>query len=61
MGTIIAGNYSDGTVLNTVLCSNDSTVLGVENAFAPSHIGGYPIVTGQDCDIANVKSLIVGR
>ena len=56
MDTIIAGNYSDGTVLNAVLCSNDSTALGVENALASSYTGEYPIITGQDCDIANVKN-----
>lgn len=61
MDTIIAGNYSDGTVLNAVLCSNDSTALGVENALASSYTGEYPIITGQDCDIANVKNLIAGK
>ena len=61
MDTIIAGNYSDGTVLNAVLCSNDSTALGVENALASSYTGEYPIITGQDSDIANVKNLIAGK
>ena len=50
MDTIIAGNYSDGTNLDAVLCSNDSTALGVENALAASYTGEYPIITGQDCD-----------
>lgn len=61
MDTIIAGNYSDGTVLDAVLCSNDSTALGVENALASSYTGEYPIITGQDCDIANVKNLLAGK
>ena len=61
MDTIIAGNYSDGTVLDAVLCSNDSTALGVENALASSYTGKYPIITGQDCDIANVKNMIQGK
>lgn len=61
MDTIIAGNYSDGTVLDAVLCSNDSTALGVENALASSYTGQYPIITGQDCDIANVKNMIQGK
>lgn len=61
MDTIIAGNYSDGTVLNAVLCSNDSTALGVENALASSYTGQYPVITGQDCDIANVKNLLAGK
>ncbi|MEY8354061.1 multiple monosaccharide ABC transporter substrate-binding protein [Lachnospiraceae bacterium 54-53] len=61
MDTIIAGNYSDGTVLDAVLCSNDSTALGVENALASSYTGEYPIITGQDCDIANVKNMLQGK
>ena len=61
MDTIIAGNYSDGTVLDAVLCSNDSTALGVENALASSYTGKYPIITGQDCDIANVKNMLLGK
>jgi putative multiple sugar transport system substrate-binding protein len=61
MDTIIAGNYSDGTLLDAVLCSNDSTALGVENALASSYTGKYPIITGQDCDIANVKNMVQGK
>lgn len=61
MDTILAGNYSDGTVLDAVLCSNDSTALGVENALASSYTGEYPIITGQDCDISNVKNMVNGK
>lgn len=61
MDTIIAGNYSDGTTLDAVLCSNDSTSLGVANSLAASYTGDYPVVTGQDCDIANVKNLAAGK
>ena len=61
LDTIIAGNYSDGTVLDAVLCSNDSTALGVENALASSYTGKYPVITGQDCDIANVKNMLQGK
>lgn len=61
MDTIISGNYSDGTKLDAVLCSNDSTALGVENSLAASYTGEYPIITGQDCDVANTKNLIAGK
>ena len=61
MDTIIAGNYSDGTNLDAVLCSNDSTALGVENALAASFTGEYPIITGQDCDTPIVKNLVAGK
>lgn len=61
MDTIISGNYSDGTKLDAVLCSNDSTALGVETSLAASYTGDYPVITGQDCDIANTKNLIAGK
>lgn len=61
MDTIISGNYSDGTKLDAVLCSNDSTALGVETSLAASYTGEYPIITGQDCDVANTKNLIAGK
>ena len=57
MDTIIAGNYTDGTNLDAVLCSNDSTSLGVQNSLAASYTGEYPVITGQDCDMANVRTL----
>ena len=44
-----------------VLASNDSTALGVANALASSYTGNYPILTGQDCDIANVKNIVAGK
>ncbi len=61
MENILSSNYSDGTTLHIALCSNDSTALGVENALAANYTGEYPVVTGQDCDIANVKNIIDGK
>ena len=57
---IIAANYADGTQLDAVMASNDSTALGVANALV-NYTGKYPIITGQDCDIANVKNMIAGK
>jgi putative multiple sugar transport system substrate-binding protein len=59
--SILASNYSDGTQLNAVLASNDSTALGVENALAASYTGNYPIITGQDCDVTNVVNMLAGK
>lgn len=61
MENIISSFYADGTKLDAVLCSNDSTALGVENALTASYTGDWPIITGQDCDIANVKNMIAGK
>ena len=56
------GYGPDGVKLDAVLCSNDSTSYGVQNAL---HTAGYtaenmPIITGQDCDKPNVKNLVSG-
>lgn len=59
--TILSSYYADGTKLDAVLASNDSTALGVANALAANYKGDYPVLTGQDCDIANVKNMIDGK
>ena len=58
---IIASYYMDGTQIDAWLCSNDSTALGVENALDAYYSGSWPIITGQDCDLANVKNIINGK
>ena len=63
MDDIIAANYSDGTPLDVVLCSNDSTAQGATNALVAADFEAgvnFPIITGQDCDIASVKNIIKG-
>ena len=58
---ILSSYYADGTQLDVVLASNDSTALGVANALAANYTGKYPVLTGQDCDIASVKNIIDGK
>ena len=58
---ILATYYSGGKNVDAWLCSNDSTALGVANALATSYKGNYPVITGQDCDIANVKNILGGK
>ncbi len=58
---IIAANYADGTTLDAVMANNDSTAMGVTNALEANYTGAWPIITGQDCDIANVKNMIAGK
>lgn len=58
-----SNNYGpDGTKLDAVLCSNDSTAQGVTNALVG--VGytkeNFPIITGQDCDVTSVKNMIAG-
>ena len=61
MDNILASYYADGSKLDVVLCSNDSTALGVENSLEASYTGDWPVITGQDCDIANTKNMIAGK
>lgn len=58
---ILSSYYADGTQLDVVLASNDSTALGVANALAANYTEKYPILTGQYCDIASVKNIIAGK
>ena len=58
---ILSSYYADKQ-LDAVLASNDSTACGVENALESSYSGSvYPVITGQDCDIAIMKNLIEGK
>ena len=58
---ILSSYYSDGTELDAWVCSNDSTAMGVANSLTANYTGTWPIITGQDCDIANVKNMIAGK
>ncbi len=58
---ILASYYADGSNIDAWLCSNDSTALGVTNALEANYDGEWPIITGQDCDIANTINMIAGK
>ena len=58
----ILGTYYADQPLHAVLASNDSTALGVINALDSSYNNDvWPVVTGQDCDIANMPHIINGK
>ena len=61
MDTLLTAFYADGKKLDAILCSNDSTALGAENSLAAAGFETFPIITGQDCDIANTKNIIAGK
>ncbi|EWM53809.1 substrate-binding domain-containing protein [Ruminococcus flavefaciens] len=61
MKTTLAGYYKDKE-LDVVLCSNDSTALGVTRCLADNYVGRrQPIITGQDGDIENLKNIVDGK
>lgn len=56
--------YSDGTTVDVVLSPNDSLALGIAQALEGSGYApgpDYPLITGQDCDKANIKNVIAGK
>lgn len=65
MDNLITANYADGTKLDVVLSPNDSLAIGVVAALKNVGYGSadkpYPVLTGQDCDKANVVAMINGQ
>ncbi|SHH03764.1 putative multiple sugar transport system substrate-binding protein [Anaerosphaera aminiphila DSM 21120] len=63
MDNIITANYTTDKI-DAVLCSNDSVSLGVQSALKSAGYGTeekpMPVITGQDCNIANVKAIVAG-
>ena len=62
--SILSSYYADGSKLDAWLCSNDSTAYGVTNALEANYdiaTYGWPIITGQDCDVANTNNMIDGK
>ena len=58
----ILGTYYADQPLHAVLASNDSTAMGVINALDSTYSNDvWPVVTGQDCDIANMPHIINGK
>ena len=56
--------YTGGKKVNIVLSPNDSLALGIEQALdgAGYKVGkDWPLVTGQDADLANVKNMLAGK
>lgn len=65
MDNLITSNYTKGTKLDAILSANDSLAIGIVASLKSNGYGTsskpYPILTGQDCDIANVKAIIDGQ
>lgn len=59
---ILLGSYYDSvTRLDAVICSNDSTARGVIEALNDSYgKDNKVLVTGQDCDVANLDYIMQG-
>jgi len=64
MDNLLTAYYADEKV-DVILSPNDSIATGIVASLKAAGYGTaskpYPILTGQDCDIANVKHLIAGE
>ena len=65
MDNLISANYADGTVLNGVLSPYDGLSIGIISSLKSVGYGTadlpLPIVSGQDCEIPSIKSIIAGE
>ena len=64
MDDLLTAHYATGTQLDVVLSPNDSIAIGIANALDNSDYTpgeDWPIITGQDCDIPNMKNIIAGK
>lgn len=65
MDNLITAYYADGKKLDAVLSPNDSLAIGIVTSLTNAGYGTeekpYPVITGQDCDKANVKAMLKGQ
>lgn len=65
MDNLITSKYTGSTKLDAVLSPNDSLAIGIVASLKSNGYGSsskpYPILTGQDCDIPDVKAIIAGQ
>lgn len=57
-------SFYAGAEVDVVLSPNDSLALGIEQAFDAAGYqvdGNWPVVTGQDADLANVQNMLAGK
>lgn len=65
MDNIISAFYSDGSKVDAVLSPYDGLSIGILSSLKAIGYGSddlpYPVITGQDCEIPSIKSIIAGE
>lgn len=65
MDNLISANYADGTICHGVLSPYDGLSIGILSSLKAVGYGTgdlkIPVVTGQDCEVPSVKSIIAGE
>ena len=57
----ILASYYNSEDVDVWLASNDTTALGISSALSVSYKGSYPLITGQDCTLINVRNILNGK
>ena len=61
MEAIIDKAVADGNKIDAILAENDSTALGVVGAAQRPRAYGFPPLSGQDGDPANLNNVALGK
>ena len=65
MDNILTAFYSDGSKVDAVVSPYDGLSIGILSALKAIGYGSeelpFPIITGQDCEIPSIKSIIAGE
>ena len=65
MDNLISANYSNGAVVDGVLSPYDGLSIGILSSLKAVGYGTgdlkLPVVTGQDCEVTSIKSMIAGE
>jgi putative multiple sugar transport system substrate-binding protein len=65
MDNLLAAAYGSDTILDAILSPNDSVAIGIMASLTDNEYGStskpFPILTGQDCDLANIKAILAGQ
>ena len=56
----LASYYTGSTKLDAVIASSDVLSLGVSQAIRSDYTGDFPVITGQDGDIAALRNIVDG-
>lgn len=61
MDKILSVYYSDGAVPDVILCTDDAVAREVTAMLAERDTDSWPIITGEGCELENVKNIYNGK
>jgi len=61
MNGLLKKFYSEGEILDAVLSMNDGMAMGIQASLTAHYPGRFPLITGQDCALPNIRSILAGK